>query len=62
MNIFTANLDKINKHNAAGKHSYSLAMNHLGDLTPEEYMQLNGYKRPANKMVNHLPELFFTLS
>ena len=52
MGVFSANLDKINKHNAEGVHSYSLAMNHLGDLTAEEFKKmLNGYRPPANKMV-----------
>ena len=52
MGVFSANLDKINKHNAEGVHSYTLAMNHLGDLTAEEFKKmLNGYRPPANKMV-----------
>ena len=44
--IFSENYNKIQAHNAAG-HSYSVAINHLADLTPEEYSQRLGYQ--ANK-------------
>lgn len=37
--IWQANLKKIEEHNKSGK-SFTLAMNHLGDLTPLEYRYL----------------------
>jgi cathepsin L len=46
---WTANLDHVNKHNAEaaqGKHSYTLGMNNLADLTNAEYRQTYlGYRR-----------------
>ncbi|KAL8177824.1 UNVERIFIED_CONTAM: hypothetical protein K2H54_020381 [Gekko kuhli] len=45
--VWEKNWQKINLHNleaSLGKHSYWLAMNHLGDLTDEEFNQmLNGF-------------------
>jgi hypothetical protein len=55
--IFAKNLDKIKTHNAAGIHSYTLAMNHLGDLTPAEVKKMRGYRKPSNRMVK--PNIFF---
>jgi hypothetical protein len=50
--IFAQNLEIVNKHNADGKSSYTLAINHLADLTAAEFKaMLNGYKAPANKQV-----------
>ncbi|XP_018413376.1 PREDICTED: cathepsin L1-like [Nanorana parkeri] len=51
--IFEDNFRNIMKHNmehSAGKHTYTLAMNHFGDMTTEEFKQLmNGYKHKPNK-------------
>ncbi|XP_015276075.1 PREDICTED: cathepsin L1-like [Gekko japonicus] len=45
--VWEKNLQKIKLHNfeaSLGKHSYWLAMNHLGDLTDEEFnLMLNGF-------------------
>ncbi|KAH0625841.1 hypothetical protein JD844_034172 [Phrynosoma platyrhinos] len=45
--VWEKNLQRIEQHNleaALGKHSFQLAMNHLGDLTDEEFNQmLNGF-------------------
>jgi len=57
--IFKDNLDTIERHNnhaALGKKTFTLRMNHLGDLSKEEYKQMRGFKpskvltsaRPAN--------------
>uniref|UniRef100_A0A2D4MU12 Cathepsin L1-like n=1 Tax=Micrurus spixii TaxID=129469 RepID=A0A2D4MU12_9SAUR len=46
--VWEKNLWRIERHNleaARGKHSFQLAMNHLGDLTDEEFNQmLNGFQ------------------
>jgi cathepsin L len=68
-NIFKRNVDLIDNHNVAaaqGKYTYTLGVNHLADLTNEEYKGLLGLKRkgqtpPANKMNQpsrhtHIPE------
>ncbi len=53
--IFSDNSNFINKHNNDGSHSYTLEMNHLGDLTPEEFKHmLNGHIPSQNKMVDIL--------
>jgi C1A family cysteine protease len=49
-NTFKTNLDKIHSHNK-GNHSYSLAMNHLGDLSTAEFKQLLGYKGIDNSVL-----------
>ena len=50
--VWKANLKKIEKHNK-GQHSYTLAMNHLGDLTPAEYRDfMLGTKVPMYKRDN----------
>ncbi len=50
--VFAQNLEIVNKHNADGKSSYKLAINHLADLTAAEFKaMLNGYKAPANPKV-----------
>jgi hypothetical protein len=47
--VFAQNLEIVNKHNADGKSSYTLAMNHLADLTAEEFTaMLNGAIKPDN--------------
>ncbi|XP_073489423.1 procathepsin L-like [Aquarana catesbeiana] len=50
--VFEDNFRKIIKHNmeaAAGKHTYTLGMNHFGDMTTEEIKQLmTGYKFNQN--------------
>ena len=45
LRIFVKNLEYINQHNqeaAQGMHTFTLAVNHLADLTKEEYRQLLG--------------------
>lgn len=47
--VFAANLAKINKHNeeyAAGEHTWMMGVNHLCDLTHEEFMERNKLKVP----------------
>ena len=49
MGVFEANLKKIEDHNkeyAEGKHTWTMGVNRLADLTHEEFMQLNGLKVP----------------
>jgi len=47
--VFAQNLEIVNKHNADGKSSYTLAMNHLADLTAAEFKaMLNGAIKPDN--------------
>ncbi|VDN58123.1 unnamed protein product [Dracunculus medinensis] len=46
--IFMKKLKKINEHNARyerGEESFTMALNHLSDLTQEEYKKLNGYRK-----------------
>ena len=46
--IWTDNMRKIYEHNAAGK-GFKLAMNHLGDMTVEEFnMKMNGLMGKAD--------------
>ncbi|KAK7099245.1 procathepsin L-like isoform X1 [Littorina saxatilis] len=51
--IWESNLRMIQQHNLEadrGLHSYSLGMNHLGDMTTKEIVEtLNGYKMSANR-------------
>ncbi|GAB9464506.1 Papain-like cysteine protease c1 [Globisporangium polare] len=45
---FSDNLDRIKAHNdmyARGEYSFELGVNHLADLTNDEYKQMLGYKR-----------------
>ena len=47
--VFAANLALINQHNEeyeAGKQTYTMAVNHLADLTHEEFMEMNKLKVP----------------
>jgi len=44
-NIFKNNLDFIREHNANNKESYTVAMNHMGDISSEEYSAMLGYQR-----------------
>ena len=47
MGVFQANLATIERHNqeyADGKHSWTMAVNHLADLTHDEFMKLNQLK------------------
>lgn len=42
--IWLDNLKRIEAHNAAGQHTYTLGMNHFGDMTHEEFrFNMNGY-------------------
>jgi C1A family cysteine protease len=43
---FKANLEMIEQHNSAGKHSYTLAMNEFGDLSHEEFVARHVGKIP----------------
>jgi C1A family cysteine protease len=43
-NTFRVNYEKIVKHNAANKHSYTLGLTSLTDLTTEEYKTRLGFK------------------
>ncbi len=53
LGIYLKNLELINNHNAAGKHTYQLAMNHLGDLLQEEISGiLNGYVPSSDEVVD----------
>lgn len=48
--IWNENMKMIKTHNHEGKHSYKLAMNHLGDLTIKEVRaMLNGYNSVKSK-------------
>jgi len=47
--VFAANLATINRHNEeydAGEHKWTMGVNHLSDLTHEEFMELNKLKVP----------------
>ncbi|KAJ6654482.1 hypothetical protein lerEdw1_006903 [Lerista edwardsae] len=63
--VWEKNLQRIEQHNleaSLGKHSFKLAMNHLGDLTDEEFNQmLNGFhpepSKSQSKNVDFLQEL-----
>jgi hypothetical protein len=56
--IFKKNLEKVNKHNSNGTHTYTLAMNKFSDLTEEEFItSYMGYKKPDNNTV-----LFFNFT
>lgn len=47
--IWQDNLRRIEEHNK-GDHSYTLGMNHFGDLTNTEFREMmNRYKKPANQ-------------
>jgi len=47
--IWQDNLRRIEEHNK-GDHSYTLGMNHFGDLTNTEFREMvNTYKKPANQ-------------
>ena len=49
--MFEANLKTIEQHNqeyAKGKHTWTMGVNHLTDLTHEEFMKLNQLKVPQN--------------
>ena len=41
--IWKSNSDYVKEHNKAGKRSYTLGMNQFGDLTGEEFAEMNGY-------------------
>jgi len=46
--IWLDNLKRIEAHNAAGQHTYTLGMNHFGDMTHEEFRaKMNGYRASA---------------
>ena len=47
--IFAANLAKINQHNdeyARGEHPWKMAVNHLADLTHDEFMEMQTLRVP----------------
>jgi C1A family cysteine protease len=50
--VFAANIEKVRKHNdehAAGKHTFTMAMNEFGDLSFEEFhAKYTGYKGPRH--------------
>jgi len=44
-NVFKSNLDYVRDHNSKNRESYRLAMNHMGDLSGEEFSARLGYQR-----------------
>jgi len=54
--IFEANLEIIRAHNQNSYSSYKLGVNHLTDLTEEEFRQMLGYKRSADLKLTHMSE------
>ncbi|CAK4069412.1 unnamed protein product [Aphanomyces euteiches] len=49
---FQTNLRRIEEHNRgydAGEHTFTLGLNHLADLTDEEYKQMLGFKRSGGR-------------
>lgn len=58
--IWEKNLKLITTHNieySQGKHTYDLAMNHLGDMTSEEVVQtMTGLRVPSNRQSNNTYE------
>ncbi|XP_068682886.1 cathepsin L-like [Montipora capricornis] len=52
--IWINNLKKINQHNSDMKKSFTMGMNHLGDMTIKEvHLLLNGYNRKNKETKSH---------
>uniref|UniRef100_A0A8D2LQC4 Cathepsin L1-like n=1 Tax=Varanus komodoensis TaxID=61221 RepID=A0A8D2LQC4_VARKO len=60
--VWEKNLHRVHQHNveaSLGKHTFQLAMNHLGDLTDEEFNEmLNGFYPEPNETYNKNAALF----
>ena len=59
LGVFEANLKKIEQHNkehAEGKHTWTMGVNQLADLTHEEFMVRNQLKVP--ELPNEKPKHF----
>ena len=58
--IFVENLEFIAEHNAKEEETHTVGINHLMDLTDDEYKQMLGYKSEMNPEMERLPEVLST--